>query len=187
MKQLWPSFWADLEGKSSYLQFKTATMDFCVLHELVFNLCVFLALNSQNGDIVPGEVVVMGEEKDNLSSKKGRNSKLVFEQMTKKTQATEVCFLSSRLSWASLWLGCFWGTCFDLCVLITLNSWKKVDTSRWMLIICVPGSRSLLDRFEDVLPDNLVQVTLYHRDSQELPYVWYVVLSIVWEPRPIPQ
>ena len=64
---------------------------------------------------------------------------------------------------------------------------KKVDTSRWMLIICVPGSRSLLDRFEDVLPDNLVQVTLYHRDSQELPYVRYVVLSVVWEPRPIPQ
>ena len=78
--------------KIKQLTVQTATMDFCVLHELVFNLCVFLALNSQNGDIVPGEVAVMGEEKDNLSSKKGSNSKLVFEQMTKKTQATEVCF-----------------------------------------------------------------------------------------------
>ena len=46
---------------------------------------------------------------------------------------------------------------------------------------------SLVGRFEDLLPWNLVQVTLQHEDGHLLPDVWYVALSVVREPRPVPQ
>ena len=46
---------------------------------------------------------------------------------------------------------------------------------------------SLVGRFEDLLPWNLVQVTLQHGDGHLLPDVWYVALSVVREPRPVPQ
>ena len=46
---------------------------------------------------------------------------------------------------------------------------------------------SLVGRFEDLLPWNLVQVTLQHGHGHLLPDVWYVALSVVREPCPVPQ